>query len=247
VLAAEILHRNTGIGFPRSQTDWQLNRNATQIRGGRHIDGNGPSGTCWNVRPAPDRSPRNTPIPSVPSMPIVATSTSAPLRISLVTENTPPFGNRRRGRARRAPEAYGRSHRCSCADASGHGRNQQPEAPPEGGCAGACRQEEAESYVRVKCPSRLVDDLKDLKASMRLEGRSSPAAGTAQKSNRCVTYHVGRESKCAIHYICPPDWCHASGGDVASGFRAFGSESLPHRSVTNVSPLCFRATRRRSP
>ena len=44
-------------------------------------DGSGPSGTCWNVRPAPARSPRNTLIPSMPSRPTVATSTSPPSRI----------------------------------------------------------------------------------------------------------------------------------------------------------------------
>jgi hypothetical protein len=53
-------------------------------------DGDG--GTLHNVRPMPVGSPKNTPMPSMPSRPTVATSTSGPLRISVVTENTPPFG-----------------------------------------------------------------------------------------------------------------------------------------------------------
>ena len=74
------------------------------------IDGNGPLATCWNVRPSPARSPRNTPIPSMPSRPTVATSTSAPSRISFVTENTPPFGKYTLLTRARWPAAFAGGH-----------------------------------------------------------------------------------------------------------------------------------------
>jgi len=46
---------------------------------------------------------------------------------------------------------------------------------------------------------------------MRLEGRSSPTASTAQKSKSFFTVSRRQRPECAIHYICPPDWCHAFG------------------------------------
>jgi hypothetical protein len=46
---------------------------------------------------------------------------------------------------------------------------------------------------------------------MKLEGRSSPAASTAQKSINFVTVSRRWQPQCAIQYIRPPDWCHAFG------------------------------------
>ena len=82
-------------------------------------------------------------------------------------------------------------------------------------------------------------------ASMRLEGRRTRCEHSSEKQNRSsVSLPVlqlgggmyGRDAKCTVDYICPPDWCHAT-RDVASASEPAAAVEQPRWSVTMSTPF----------
>ncbi len=82
-------------------------------------------------------------------------------------------------------------------------------------------------------------------ASMRLEGRRTRCGHSSEKQNHKQRIMpappleggmYGRDAKCTVDYICPPDWCHAI-RDVASASEPAAAVEQPRRSVTMSTPF----------